>query len=282
MGSIGKEASQGIALLLVVYFTAGSALAAKRRAPEQSAPLQQNEPRRRAAPLSSCPVNSDALAQSLKKSVAPSGGPSNGGFDNNEWAVVVDRQGSVCAVAFSGAKWQDQWLGSRNIAMAKANTALEFSLDSKAISTANLYAGAQPDGFLYGLPLSNPQPSPADSPRDAGSYGGDKDPFIGKRAGGVIVFGGGLALYDENGLVGALGVSGDTPCADHNVAWRVRHDINLDHVKAGPNPKVRDGIVYDIGLSGKSESGFGHPKCLGGETGIAADIGAGTGGGVLP
>ena len=155
-------------------------------------------------------------------------------------------------MAFSGAKWQDQWLGSRNIAMAKANTALEFSLDSKAISTANLYAGAQPDGFLFGLPLSNPQPPAADSARDAGSYGGDKDPFIGKRAGGVIIFGGGLALYDENGLVGALGVSGDTSCADHNVAWRVRHDINLDHVKAGPNPKVRDEIVYDIGLSGKS------------------------------
>jgi uncharacterized protein GlcG (DUF336 family) len=32
------------------------------------------------------------------------------------------------------------------------------------------------------------------------------------------VFGGGLALYDDQGIVGGLGVSGDSACADHNVA----------------------------------------------------------------
>ena len=48
------------------------------------------------------------------------------------------------------------------------------------------------------------------------------------------MFGGGLALYNSNGtLVGAIGVSGDTSCADHNIAWRARHNLNMDFVPAG-------------------------------------------------
>ena len=40
------------------------------------------------------------------------------------------------------------------------------------------------------------------------------------------VFGGGLALYDAAGtLVGGLGVSGDSSCADHNIAWRTRNTL---------------------------------------------------------
>ena len=49
----------------------------------------------------------------------------------------------------------------------------------------------------------------------------ENDPMVNKRIGGVNVFGGGLALYGSTGLVGALGVSGDTSCADHNIAWPV-------------------------------------------------------------
>src|ERR1044071_9635974 len=56
----------------------------------------------------SCPVDHDRLADILKKSVKPSGGPSNGGLDNNEWAAVVNRDGIVCAVAFIGNKADDQ------------------------------------------------------------------------------------------------------------------------------------------------------------------------------
>ena len=99
-----------------------------------------------AAPAADCPITHDQLATALKAAVKPSGGPSNGGLDNNEWAAIVNRDGNVCAVAFSGASWKDQWLGSRPIAVEKANTALSFSLDGMAMSTANLYAGAQPEG----------------------------------------------------------------------------------------------------------------------------------------
>jgi hypothetical protein len=41
------------------------------------------------------------------------------------------------------------------------------------------------------------------------------------RIGGVNVFSGGLALYNAKGvLIGGLGVSGDSSCADHNIGWR--------------------------------------------------------------
>jgi uncharacterized protein GlcG (DUF336 family) len=225
--------------------------------------------------VASCPVDHDHLSDLLKKSVKPTGGPSNGGLDNNEWAAVVNRDGIVCAVAYSGSKADDQWLGSRAIAAEKANTANSFSLKDKSIATANLYAGAQPGGILFGAGLSNP-PAPsvlyAGSPQD---YGTPHDPMIGRAIGGVIVFGGGLALYDGNGIVGALGISGDSSCADHNVAWRVRHLLGLDHVPAGVSPNMKDAIIYDIGPDGKSASGYGHPKCNGKEDQIAVDLGAG-------
>ena len=91
----------------------------------------------------------------------------------------------------------------------------------------------------------------------------------------MIVFGGGLALYDQSGIIGALGVSGDTSCADHNVAWRVRHALGLDKVPNGPSKNHNDAIIYDIGPNGKSASGFGHPSCGGKEEQIAEQIGAG-------
>ncbi len=99
-----------------------------------------------AAAAANCPADHDKLEKALKASVKPSGGPSNGGLDNNEWAALVTRDGAVCAVAFSGAKPDDQWPGSRAIAAEKANTANAVSLDGFALSTANLYAGAQPGG----------------------------------------------------------------------------------------------------------------------------------------
>jgi uncharacterized protein GlcG (DUF336 family) len=224
---------------------------------------------------SACPIDHDRLADVLKKSVKPGGGPTNGGFDNNEWAAVVNRQGMICAVAFSGNSVEDQWLGSRAIAAEKANTANAFSLGNKAIATANLYAGAQPGGFLFGAASGSPAVPDVIYSGQPQQFGTANDPMIGKSPGGVIVFGGGLPLYGDNGLLGAVGVSGDSSCADHNVAWRVRHSVGLDHVPAGVSPNMKDAIIYDIGPDGKSKSGFGHPKCNGKEDQIAVDLGAG-------
>lgn len=220
-----------------------------------------------------CAVDFGKLTQALKSSVKPSGGPSNGGLDNNEWAAVVARDGTVCAVTRTGGMGE-QWLGSRNIAIEKANTANAMSLPKFAISTANLYSQAQPGGPLFGLLQTNPPDTTSLYAGMPEKYGTDQDPMVGRPASGVVVFGGGVPLYNGNGIVGALGVSGDTSCADANIAWRVRHALGLDHVPGGVTSKHNDAIVYDIGANGKSASGWGHPKCGGQEQNVAGQIGA--------
>jgi len=222
-----------------------------------------------------CPVTYDQLKQTLRSSVKPSGGPGNGGLDNHEWAAVVSRDGKLCALTFSGGKPDDQWLGSRAVAVEKATTANALSLAKFALSTANLYAGAQPAGYLFGIQSSNPVDPQVLYGGDASQFGSASDPMLGKVLGGVIVFGGGLALYNEQGIVGALGVSGDTSCADHNVAWRIRQALKLDHVPAGVSPAKNDAIVYDFAPDKTSASGYGHPMCKGNEAEIAEQIQAG-------
>lgn len=220
--------------------------------------------------------NHEAVTTALKASVMPSGGPSNGGLDLNMWATVVNRAGEVCVVTRTGGAPGDQWPGSRVISAQKANTANAFSLPGLALSTANLYSAVQPGGSLFGLQFSNPVDTAAGYDGDFENFGTAQDPLVGQRPGGVNVFGGGLALYAEDGtLLGAIGVSGDTSCADHNIAWRTRDALSLSNVPGGVQPKNGDdGIIFDISGSG-SKGGFGHPTCGGSEPDIAAEIGAG-------
>ena len=204
----------------------------------------------------------------------------NGGFGLNMWGTIVNRDGVVCAVAFTGADRGAQWPGSRVISAQKANTANAFSLPGLALSTANLYSAVQPGGSLFGLQFSNPVDTEVAYRGDAGLYGQPYDPMVGGRIGGVNVFGGGLALYDANKkLIGAVGVSGDSSCADHNIAWRTRRTLNLDYVPAGVSgdPARLDNIVYDITsqagqMPGVSAGGWGHPTCSAAATAIAATL----------
>jgi len=244
--------------------------------------ISTNEIRRTAARVTPAPPNSAAtgpvtharLLAALKASVKPAGGPSNGGLDNHMWAAVVDRNGIVQAVCYSGNALGDQWPGSRAIAISKANTANALSLPSFAFSTANLYTGAQPGGFLYGLLQTNPVDTATMYAGDGADYGTPADPMVGQKASGVVVFGGGLALYDGATIVGALGVSGDTSPGDHNVAWRVRKALGLDKVPAGITADNNDAIIYDIGMMGSSSSGYGHPVSGLKEDDVAKEIGA--------
>ena len=85
--------------------------------------------------------------------------------------------------------------------------------------------------------------------------------MVGGRIGGVNVFGGGLALYQaKERVLGGLGVSGDSSCTDHIIAWRIREKLGLDKIPSGVNPKAGDNIIHDI-ENGLSKSGFGHPVC---------------------
>ena len=178
----------------------------------------------------------------LKNALVTAVGTFNGGLGFNMWATLVANDGTVCAVAFSGGSYTDQWFLSRVISAQKANTANGLSLSANAppatanlfksglaLSTANLYSAVQPGGSLYGLQHSNPVDAAAAYPQgNAILFGTAQDQMVGTRIGGVNVFGGGLALYKGGVKIGGLGVSGDTSCTDHNVAWRVRNALGLD------------------------------------------------------
>jgi uncharacterized protein GlcG (DUF336 family) len=183
----------------------------------------------------------------------------NGGLDFEMWATILDRDGKVMDVVFSGVNRGDQWPGSRVISAQKANTANAFSLAGFALSTANLYAAVQPGGSLFGLQESNPVDPAVAYGGNPANYGTGNDPMLGKRIGGINVFGGGLALYTPSGtLIGGIGLSGDTACTDHIISWKMRYALNLDNVPAGPAPSNTDNLIFASGTI----DGFEHPKCF--------------------
>lgn len=97
------------------------------------------------------------------------------------------------AVVDSGAnlkafhRMDDAWVGSIDIAIKKAKTAVFFGMPTGAIGKLS-----QPGGPLFGIEHSND---------------------------GLITFPGGLPIVDKEGvLVGAIGVSGSSVENDHKVA----------------------------------------------------------------
>ncbi len=233
--------------------------------------------------------DSEAAHLALGTALSAAQAAGNGGLGNHMWGTLVDRDGIVCAVAFTGADRNQQWPGSRVISAQKANTAMSFNLPLgaggtvDALSTANLWTQAQPGGSLFGLQFSNPVDTDQAYKDDPEKYGTKDDPMVGERIGGVNVFGGGLGLYDASGdKVGAIGVSGDTSCADHNIAWRTRNGLGLDKLTStgvtglSASPR-QDNIIYDLDeltpdrhhAADNSTSGFGHPDCGFGESAIA-------------
>jgi uncharacterized protein GlcG (DUF336 family) len=211
----------------------------------------------------------------LRAALVAAKNQANGGFGLNMWGTIVNRDGVVCAVAFTGSDRGDQWPGSRVISAQKANTANAFSLPGLALSTANLWAAVQPGGSLFGLQESNPVDTHAAYGGNSANLGQQNDPMVGEKIGGINVFGGGLALYDKNReIVGGIGVSGDTSCADHNIAWRTRDTLALDFVTGGVSgvPGRPDNINYQGLVAVPSlQNDFSHPICkIGGVDSVSA------------
>jgi hypothetical protein len=206
------------------------------------------------------PSHSD-LKETLADVVEDGG---NAGLANEMWGTIVNRDGIVCAVAFTGDGRGDQWPGSRVISAQKANTANAFSLPGDAgfggaLSTGNLYGTVLEQGSLLGLQFSNPVDPAVAYKGPPQRFGRSNDPMTGKAIGGVNVFGGGLALYDEGGtLLGGLGVSGDTSCTDHIVAWKTRFFLNLDNVPGGVSTTGDDNLIIATPVAPNT---FQHPSC---------------------
>jgi uncharacterized protein GlcG (DUF336 family) len=97
--------------------------------------------------------------------------------------AVVDSGANL--VAFS--KMDDAWLGSIDIAIKKARTAIWFQMDTSALTPL-----VKPDQPLFNIEHSN---------------------------GGLITFPGGVVLKGADGkFIGAIGVSGSTVDDDDQVA----------------------------------------------------------------
>jgi uncharacterized protein GlcG (DUF336 family) len=218
-----------------------------------SAAVPQEGPKRQPCSIDASVVNN--LQNQLSTVVNFS--DNNGGLfkpnPNQMWSAIVDRTGNLCSVIKVG----DAWPGSRAIAIAKASTANDFSNQLFALSSANLYAATQPGGSLYGLNNSNPF-NPAFNPQGTG---------IGFVPGGIITFGGGMPLYSGGQVIGGLGVSGDSSCADHAIAFRMRKLAGLDGTPAGPNGTGAgaDNIIYPpstLNIYGPPQTpGFWQPHC---------------------
>jgi uncharacterized protein GlcG (DUF336 family) len=177
------------------------------------------------------------------------GGRVGGLFEGTRmWGAIVNRDGEICVYGTSTADESQVWPGSQAIAKAKAYTANAFSLDTFALSTARLYTFTQPGHSLWSLGQSNL--FNADLLIAPGGHG-DKNQI----AGGLIFFGGGVPIYQGGKIVGGLGISGDTSCADHEIAKRVRHLLHMDPA-GGP---TADDIVYS---PPDPPSVFAHPVCL--------------------
>lgn len=175
--------------------------------------------------------------------------PIGGLFEGTRmWGAVVNRDGELCAYITSTADPTQVWPGSQAIAKSKAYTANAFSLDDLALSTARLYTFTQPGHSLWSLGQSNLFNPDFLAP--PGGQGGGKNQITG----GQIFFGGGVPLYRNGKIVGGLGVSGDTSCADHEIAKRVRDLAGLNP----PGGALADDIVYS---PPDPPSVFAHPVC---------------------
>jgi uncharacterized protein GlcG (DUF336 family) len=175
-------------------------------------------------------------AAQLRGWLRASSGTSIGGLFNGErmWAAVVNRDGELCSAVTSTDDPTQVWPGSQ------------------ALSTARLYTFTQPGHSLWSLGQSNPFDPAALAP-PSGVSGGNQ-----RVNGGQIFFGGGLPLYSGGKIIGGLGISGDTSCADHEIAKRVRNLGGLNP-PASLGGMLGDDIVYS---PPDAPSVFAHPVCL--------------------
>src|SRR5258708_4145212 len=78
----------------------------------------------------------------LKTALAAATAAETSGLNNQMWATIVNRDGVVCAVAFSGANRGAQWPASRAISPQKANTPHPFSLHAPSNTNGSAHAAA--------------------------------------------------------------------------------------------------------------------------------------------
>ena len=167
--------------------------------------------------------NQGTLKAALDKATAEE----KSGLNNHMWATVVDkarrrlrggifRLRSLCAV---GGEPRDFGAEGEHGKLARARFDVELCRVGPGnrpctVNGESAIPQHQPGGSLFGLQESNPVNTAPAYNVPYSTYGTTKDPLVNHRIGGINVFGGGLALYARKRVVGGVGVSGDTSCAD--------------------------------------------------------------------
>jgi uncharacterized protein GlcG (DUF336 family) len=130
--------------------------------------------------------------------------------------ACVNRMGKIVRFASD----EDAWEGSRDVAKAKAFTAMAFSSDENALTTRTIFCATQAEGPLWELGNAN----------QAGAH---KGPGSINQL-GIIEFPGGVPIYINGRLVGGFGVSGDSIALDERTAL------------AGTGPETKFGAPESI------------------------------------
>ena len=114
--------------------------------------------------------------------------------------ACVDRAGHIVRFVSD----EDAWEGSRDVAKAKAYTAMAFSSNENALTTRTIFCATQPGGPLWELGNAN-QAGVRKGPGSINQLG-------------IIQFPGGVPIYKGGELVGGFGVSGDSIALDEATA----------------------------------------------------------------
>lgn len=153
--------------------------------------------------------------------------------------ACVDRAGRIVRFASD----DDAWEGSRDVAKAKAYTAMAFSSNENALTTRTIFCATQPGGPLWELGNAN----------QAGNH---KGPGSINQL-GIIQFPGGVPIYKGGKLLGGFGVSGDSIALDERTALAGTEPVGYGAPEAIKSITVL-GVSYKMGDSGacKAVSGF--------------------------
>lgn len=153
--------------------------------------------------------------------------------------ACVNRAGQIVRFASDA----DAWEGSRDVAKAKAFTAMAFSSDENALTTRTIFCATQPGGPLWELGNTN-------------QAGNRKGPGSINQL-GIIQFPGGVPIYKDGKLIGGFGVSGDSIRLDEQTALAGTESIGYGAQLAIKSITVL-GVSYKIGDGGacKEVSGF--------------------------
>jgi uncharacterized protein GlcG (DUF336 family) len=182
-----------------------------------------------AAPADSAQLSRDDVRRIIEQAVASASHTASAdGLRNGPEIAPKRPTRMVIAVVARDGKlldafvMPDSWVGSQDIAVAKARTAAFFSSNENALTSRIIGALSQPGAPLWGIGNSN-QVGITGSPQYRN---------------GIITFPGGVPLYKNGHLVGAVGVSGDAVDQDEWVAFAgaAGYAPGPDVVKLGMTP----------------------------------------------